>query len=108
MCDDKCHEVKNKEKMKSWFYLSGSQGGGTSGAAGPVISQFNPFGRPGGTILLPAPPAPGPSRDQASSSSLGLQMSQGHSQMYGGRLNEDVEDISLIVWGFSFYFISFI
>ncbi|XP_037646360.1 transcription termination factor 2 isoform X2 [Sebastes umbrosus] len=61
----------------------GSQGGGTSGAAGPVISQFNPFGRPGGTILLPAPQAPGPSRDQASSSSLGLQMSQGHSQMYG-------------------------
>uniref|UniRef100_A0A4W6DQK4 Transcription termination factor 2 n=1 Tax=Lates calcarifer TaxID=8187 RepID=A0A4W6DQK4_LATCA len=38
-----------------------------------------------GTILIPAPPAPGPAQCQASCSSLGLQLSQGHTQMYGGR-----------------------
>uniref|UniRef100_A0A3Q3MGB0 Transcription termination factor 2 n=1 Tax=Labrus bergylta TaxID=56723 RepID=A0A3Q3MGB0_9LABR len=45
--------------------------------------HVNPFSRKGGTILLPAPPATGPSQHQASSSSLGLQLSQGYSQMYG-------------------------
>ncbi|TDH06586.1 hypothetical protein EPR50_G00114970 [Perca flavescens] len=46
-------------------------------------SQVNPFSRQGGTILLPALPAPGPSQHQASGSSLGLQLSQGYTQMYG-------------------------
>ncbi|XP_058476071.1 transcription termination factor 2 [Solea solea] len=45
---------------------------------------MNPFSRQGGTILLPAPPpASGPSQHQASGSSLGLQLSQGYTQMYG-------------------------
>uniref|UniRef100_A0A4W6DPZ4 Transcription termination factor 2 n=1 Tax=Lates calcarifer TaxID=8187 RepID=A0A4W6DPZ4_LATCA len=48
-------------------------------------SQVNPFSRQVGTILIPAPPAPGPAQCQASCSSLGLQLSQGHTQMYGGR-----------------------
>nr|XP_046259676.1 transcription termination factor 2 isoform X2 [Scatophagus argus] len=67
--------------------------------ASPSSRQVNPFSRPGGTIMLPVPPAPGPSQLQASSSSLGLQMSQGYSKMYGanppvqafygGRMTED-------------------
>ncbi|XP_071337642.1 transcription termination factor 2 isoform X2 [Trachinotus anak] len=61
----------------------GSQGGDNSSDAAPSSSQVNPFSRQGGTILLPAPPAPGPYQHQASGSSLGLQMSQGYSQMYG-------------------------
>uniref|UniRef100_A0A3Q0RA86 Transcription termination factor 2 n=1 Tax=Amphilophus citrinellus TaxID=61819 RepID=A0A3Q0RA86_AMPCI len=44
---------------------------------------INPFSRQGGTILLPSPPAPGPHHHQASGSSLGLQLSQGYTQMYG-------------------------
>ncbi|XP_061648178.1 transcription termination factor 2 isoform X1 [Phyllopteryx taeniolatus] len=39
----------------------------------PTSQVVNPFSRPGGTILIPAPPAPGPH----------LQHSQGFSQMYG-------------------------
>nr|XP_020474590.1 LOW QUALITY PROTEIN: transcription termination factor 2 [Monopterus albus] len=64
-----------------------------------VSGQVNPFSRQGGTILLPSPPAPGLSQHQASSSSLGLQLSQGYTQMYGvdqqaqtfygGRMTED-------------------
>ncbi|XP_044222442.1 transcription termination factor 2 isoform X2 [Thunnus albacares] len=54
-----------------------------SSDAGPGCSQVNPFSRQGGTILLPAPPAPGPYSHQASGSSLGLQLSQGNTQMYG-------------------------
>ncbi|KAF7644806.1 hypothetical protein LDENG_00215460, partial [Lucifuga dentata] len=46
-------------------------------------SQVNPFSRQGGTILLPDPPAPRPLQVQTSSSSLGLQLSQGSTQMYG-------------------------
>ncbi|XP_075967707.1 transcription termination factor 2 [Anarhichas minor] len=61
----------------------GSQDGGDGSDAGLGSSQVNPFSRQGGTILLPAPPAPGPSQHQASSSSLGLQLSQGSTQMYG-------------------------
>ncbi|XP_062258692.1 transcription termination factor 2 [Platichthys flesus] len=49
----------------------------------PGNSQFNPFSRQGGSILLPSPPAPGLSQHQASSSSLGLQLSQGYTKMYG-------------------------
>uniref|UniRef100_A0A8C9Y3U2 Transcription termination factor, RNA polymerase II n=1 Tax=Sander lucioperca TaxID=283035 RepID=A0A8C9Y3U2_SANLU len=48
-----------------------------------VHSQVKPFNRQGGTILLPALPAPGPSQHQASGSSLGLQLSQGYTQVYG-------------------------
>uniref|UniRef100_A0A3P8QBP7 Transcription termination factor 2 n=1 Tax=Astatotilapia calliptera TaxID=8154 RepID=A0A3P8QBP7_ASTCA len=44
---------------------------------------MNPFSRQGGTILLPAPPAPGLHHHQASGGSLELQLSQGYSQMYG-------------------------
>ncbi|XP_040914074.1 transcription termination factor 2 [Toxotes jaculatrix] len=73
----------------------GSQGECDSSDAGS--SQVNPFSRQGGTILLPAPP--GPSQHQASSSALGLHLSQGYTQMYGanpqaqafygGRMTED-------------------
>ncbi|KAM9347432.1 transcription termination factor 2 [Symphorus nematophorus] len=60
-----------------------SQGTHNSGDSSLDSSQVNPFSRQGGTILLPAPPAPGPSQHQASGSSLGLQLSQGYTQMYG-------------------------
>lgn len=49
----------------------------------PVPSPSNPFSRPGGTILLPDAPSPTLYEAQ-SASSLGLQLSQGYSQMYGG------------------------
>lgn len=77
--------------------ISGSQVRHNSSDAGPGSSQVNPFSRPGGTILLPALPAPGLSQHQASSSSLGLQLSQGYTQMYGGRLNGEIVDTFLIV-----------
>lgn len=48
----------------------------------PTHSLSNPFSRPGGTILLPT--APAPMQKESSSSSLGLNLSQGYSQMYGG------------------------
>lgn len=60
-----------------------SQAESNSSDASPGSSHVNPFSRQGGTILLPAPPAPGLSQHQASSSSLGLQLSQGHTQTYG-------------------------
>ncbi|XP_060909492.1 transcription termination factor 2 [Labrus mixtus] len=63
--------------------LSGSQGAGNSSDASAGSIHVNPFSRKEGTILLPAPPSTGPSQHQASSSSLGLQLSQGYSQMYG-------------------------
>uniref|UniRef100_A0A8C7PYR3 Transcription termination factor 2 n=1 Tax=Oncorhynchus mykiss TaxID=8022 RepID=A0A8C7PYR3_ONCMY len=47
----------------------------------PTPSQYNPFSCPGGTILLPI--APAPLQYQASTSSMGLQLSQGYTQMYG-------------------------
>lgn len=65
--------------------LSETEVGKKSGDASAGSSQANPFSRQGGTILLPAPPALGLSQQQASSSSLGLQLSQGYTQMYGGR-----------------------
>ncbi|CAN9497655.1 unnamed protein product [Ophioblennius macclurei] len=62
-------------------------------------AQMNPFSRPGGTVLLAAPPAPGSFQHQASGSSLGLHLSQGFSQtyganpqaqaFYGGRMTDD-------------------
>ncbi|XP_013874441.1 transcription termination factor 2 [Austrofundulus limnaeus] len=57
--------------------------------------HLNPFSRQGGTILLPSPPV---HQHQASGSSLGLQSSQGYTQMfgdpqmhsyYGGRMTSD-------------------
>lgn len=48
----------------------------------PIHSLSNPFSRPGGTILLPT--APAPMQKESSSGSLGLNLSQGYSQMYGG------------------------
>ncbi|KAK1903272.1 Transcription termination factor 2 [Dissostichus eleginoides] len=61
-----------------------AEAGHKSADACPISSQVNPFARQGGTILLPAPPAPGLSQHGASGSSLGLQLSQGHPQMHGG------------------------
>ncbi|KAI3355711.1 hypothetical protein L3Q82_004301 [Scortum barcoo] len=61
-----------------------SSGASNSSDGSPGSTQVNPFSRQGGTILLPFPPAPGASQHQASGSSLGLQLSQGHTQMYGG------------------------
>lgn len=65
----------------------------------PDPSQVNPFRRVGGTIMIPAPPAPGASHLQASGGSSGMQASQGFTQMYGakpqvpafygGRMTED-------------------
>lgn len=77
--------------------ISESQVRHNSSDASPGSSQVNPFNRQGGTILLPALPAPGFSQHQASSSSLGLQLSQGYTQMYGGRLNGEIVDTFLIV-----------
>ncbi|XP_041663692.1 transcription termination factor 2 isoform X2 [Cheilinus undulatus] len=77
----------------------GSQGASNSSDASAGSSHVNPFSRKGGTILLPAPPAAGPYQNQAPSSSLGLQLSQGYTPMYGanpqvqafygGRMTED-------------------
>ncbi|ROL52325.1 Transcription termination factor 2 [Anabarilius grahami] len=47
----------------------------------PTHSLSNPFSRPGGTILLPT--ALAPMQKESSSGSLGLNLSQGYSQMYG-------------------------
>ncbi|XP_034549446.1 transcription termination factor 2 isoform X2 [Notolabrus celidotus] len=77
----------------------GPQGASTSSDARAGSSQVNPFSRQGGTILLPAPPAPGLFLQQASGSSLGLQLSQGYTHgmhgdnsaaqaFYGGRMTE--------------------
>ncbi|XP_031438662.2 transcription termination factor 2 [Clupea harengus] len=61
----------------------------------PVPSQSNPFGRPGGVILLPDAPALSP---HEATGALGLSPSQGYSQMfradpqshtfYGGKMTE--------------------
>ncbi|XP_056144861.1 transcription termination factor 2 [Lampris incognitus] len=60
----------------------GDSGGGDSKS---MPSQMNPFQHQRCTILLPAPPAPSPHQYQASGSSLGLQLSQGFTQMYGAK-----------------------
>uniref|UniRef100_A0A671UHF7 Transcription termination factor 2 n=1 Tax=Sparus aurata TaxID=8175 RepID=A0A671UHF7_SPAAU len=72
-----------KELEDALDSLSLTAVGKKSGDASAGSSQANPFSRQGGTILLPAPPALGLSQQQASSSSLGLQLSQGYTQMYG-------------------------
>lgn len=69
--------------------LSESEDACSSSDSGVSSTKINPFSRQGGTILLPAPPAPGPHHHQASGSSLGLQLSQGYTQMYGGRSNDE-------------------
>ncbi|XP_026151064.1 transcription termination factor 2 isoform X2 [Mastacembelus armatus] len=81
-------QVKELEEALDSLSLSGasqpgSQGGHNSSHAGVSRSQMNPFSRQHGTILLPSPPAPGPSQHQASGSSMGLHLSQGYTQMYG-------------------------
>ncbi|KAF0026791.1 hypothetical protein F2P81_021528 [Scophthalmus maximus] len=81
-------QVKELEEALESLRLTGasqpeSQGGCDGSDASAGSSQTIPFSRQGGTILLPAPPAPGPSQHQASGSSLGLQMSQDYTQMYG-------------------------
>ncbi|KAM3862187.1 transcription termination factor 2 [Diretmus argenteus] len=73
-------QVKELEDALESLSLTASsqpepRGGGSNSDA--TRSQVNPFSRQGGTILLPAPPAPGPHHHQASGSS------QGYSQMYG-------------------------
>uniref|UniRef100_A0A3B4UJ50 Transcription termination factor 2 n=1 Tax=Seriola dumerili TaxID=41447 RepID=A0A3B4UJ50_SERDU len=79
-------QVKELEEALESLSLTAASQPGNSPAvhdAAPSSSQVNPFSRQGGTILLPAPPAPSPYQHQASGSSLGLQLSQGYSQMYG-------------------------
>ena len=59
-----------------------------SSAAKPSGGGHHPpelLSRVGGTMLLPAPPAPGPYQQQATGGALELGMSQGYGQMFGGR-----------------------
>ncbi|MCJ8732393.1 hypothetical protein PDJAM_G00210880 [Pangasius djambal] len=77
--------------------LTGSQEADSDAQQNPKPSHSNPFNRAGGTILLPE--APVHFQPNSSTSSLGLQLSQGYSQMYGvnpqnqafygGRMTED-------------------
>ncbi|KAM4608697.1 transcription termination factor 2 [Polymixia lowei] len=82
-------QVKELEDALDSLSLSAASQPESQGAAGghskpaPASSQMNPFSRQGGTILLPAPPAQAHLQHQASGSSLGLPLSQGHSQAYG-------------------------
>lgn len=72
--------------------ISESQVRPPSSDASPGSSQVKPISRQGGTILLPAPPAPGSSQDQTSGSSLGLQLSQGYTPMFGGSVSGETVD----------------
>ncbi|CAB1328830.1 unnamed protein product [Coregonus sp. 'balchen'] len=79
-------QVKDLEEALESLNLSTStepepQGGDGDAKPMPTPSQYNPFSCPGGTILLPI--APAPPQYQASTSSMGLQLSQGYTQMYG-------------------------
>ncbi|XP_026802369.3 transcription termination factor 2 isoform X1 [Pangasianodon hypophthalmus] len=77
--------------------LTGSQEADSDAQQNPKPSHSNPFNRAGGTILLSE--APVHFQPSSSTSSLGLQLSQGYSQMYGvdpqkqafygGRMTED-------------------
>uniref|UniRef100_A0A6Q2ZM64 Transcription termination factor 2 n=1 Tax=Esox lucius TaxID=8010 RepID=A0A6Q2ZM64_ESOLU len=53
----------------------------------PGKTLTNPFSRPGGAVLLPV--APPPPQHQAAANSLGLQLSQGYTPSYGGRMTEN-------------------
>ncbi|TSV41644.1 Poly [ADP-ribose] polymerase 4 [Bagarius yarrelli] len=59
----------------------GSQAAASDAGKNPKPSHSNPFNRAGGTILLSE--APVHFQPSSSASSLGLQLSQGSSQMYG-------------------------
>uniref|UniRef100_A0A673B7H8 Transcription termination factor 2 n=1 Tax=Sphaeramia orbicularis TaxID=375764 RepID=A0A673B7H8_9TELE len=72
-----------EEALESLSLAAPSQPGKSISGAVPSGSQVNPFSRQGGTILLPAPPSSGSFQPQASGSSMGLQLSQGYTQMYG-------------------------
>uniref|UniRef100_A0A668AUY0 Transcription termination factor 2 n=1 Tax=Myripristis murdjan TaxID=586833 RepID=A0A668AUY0_9TELE len=75
-------QVKELEDaLESLSLTAASQPGNT------LLAQMNPFSRPGGTVLLPAPP---PAPQQASGSSLGLQLTNPQAQgFYGGRMTDD-------------------
>ncbi|XP_055005222.1 transcription termination factor 2-like [Boleophthalmus pectinirostris] len=96
-------QVKELEDALDALSLStSSQTGAETGPScrAPITAKapVNPFSRPGGTVLLPAPPgtSQGP---QTSGSSVGLQLSQNSAHMlgdpppahvfYGGRMTED-------------------
>ncbi|KAL6100380.1 ttf2 [Pungitius sinensis] len=66
----------------------GSQGGGSADEAD---LEVKPFSRGGSTILLPAPPAPGPSQQQdlQQSQSYTQAYGAGHQAFYGGRMTDD-------------------
>ncbi|XP_072253563.1 transcription termination factor 2 isoform X2 [Leuresthes tenuis] len=76
-----------EEALESLSLAAASQPESADGCkgnySGTSSTHVNPFSRQGGTVLLPSPPAPGPLQHQASGSSLGLQLSQGCTQMYG-------------------------
>ncbi|KAM9805204.1 transcription termination factor 2 [Neosynchiropus ocellatus] len=90
-------QVKELEAALESMSLTAASQPEASGTAAIDVPQkssyVNPFSRPGGTIMLPAAPA------QASSSSMGLQQTQGSSQafganpqvhtFYGGRMTDD-------------------
>uniref|UniRef100_A0A672RPP1 Transcription termination factor 2 n=1 Tax=Sinocyclocheilus grahami TaxID=75366 RepID=A0A672RPP1_SINGR len=91
-------QVKELEEALESLSLTTSQDKDKSQAEHKAAhSHSNPFSRPGGTILLPT--APAPMLKESSSSSLGLNLSQGYSQMfgvnaqnqafYGGRMTEN-------------------
>ncbi|XP_062862759.1 transcription termination factor 2 [Trichomycterus rosablanca] len=77
--------------------LTDSQVADANAQQNTKVSQSNPFSRPGDTILLAESHVP--VQPKASTNSLGLQLSQGYSQMYGvnpqnqafygGRMTED-------------------
>uniref|UniRef100_A0A4W5RZJ6 Transcription termination factor 2 n=1 Tax=Hucho hucho TaxID=62062 RepID=A0A4W5RZJ6_9TELE len=79
-------QVKDLEEALESLCLTTStepepQGDEDNAKPKPTPSQYNPFSCPGGTVLLPI--APAPLQYQASTSSMGLQLSQGYTQMYG-------------------------
>uniref|UniRef100_A0A673GAR6 Transcription termination factor 2 n=1 Tax=Sinocyclocheilus rhinocerous TaxID=307959 RepID=A0A673GAR6_9TELE len=91
-------QVKELEEALESLSLTTSQDKDKSQAEHKAAhSHSNPFSRPGGAILLPT--APAPMLKESSSSSLGLNLSQGYSQMfgvnaqnqafYGGRMTEN-------------------
>uniref|UniRef100_A0A3Q2Z7C8 Transcription termination factor 2 n=1 Tax=Hippocampus comes TaxID=109280 RepID=A0A3Q2Z7C8_HIPCM len=57
----------------------------------PTSQVANPFSRPGGTILIPAPPAPGPhpQPNRGFSQMHGGQYITSHQAFYGGRMTDN-------------------
>ncbi|XP_053733024.1 transcription termination factor 2 isoform X2 [Synchiropus splendidus] len=93
-------ELETALESLSLTAASQSEASGTATIDVPQKSSYvNPFSRPGGTIMLPAAPAVCYSQQQASSSSGGLELTQGYSQsfganpqghtFYGGRMTDD-------------------